>query len=239
VAGFKIADELGYDDGITSVAQATAFLRDSRAALNRVAPDAEVLVDVLVPQLGCPGGDEGCRADAARTYPAATITGVTSYLRARLLDRVDLSTGLRDGSVAAMQTDQQHAWDEVQTLGWRDLTRLQARKALAAPEGYPDDPEQARDAARTYIDLPVQGGAGAVDIWTWRQSYQGQLVGILAPDLHPNALWRELVRRKQAGTLLFTHMTPSVLPDDPAGLGRECDLVAQAFGAVFVAAGTG
>ena len=27
VAGFKIADELGYDDGITSVAQATAFLR--------------------------------------------------------------------------------------------------------------------------------------------------------------------------------------------------------------------
>jgi hypothetical protein len=239
VAGFKIADELGYDDGITSVAQATSFLRDSRAAVRRVAPDAQVLVDVLVPQLGCPDGDDGCRADAARAYPAATIAGVTSYLQAGLLDRVDLSTGLRDGSVGAMQADQQRAWAEVSALGWPDLTVLQARKALAAPDGFPDDTGQARDAARTYIDLPVQGGARAVDIWTWRQSYQGRMVGILDPDLHPNALWRELVRRKHAGTVLLTHMTPSVLTTDPVALGRECDLVAEAFGAVFVAAGTG
>ena len=239
VAGFKIADELGYDDKITSVAQATSFLRDSRAALRRVAPDAEVLVDVLVPELGCPDGDEGCRAEAARAHPAATIAGVTAYLQAGLLDRVDLSTGLRDGSVGAMQADQQRAWAQVDALGWRDRTVLQARKALAAPDGFPDDAGQARDAARTYIDLPVQGGARAVDIWTWRQSYQGRLVGILDPELHPNALWRELVRRKRSGTVLFTHMTPSVLTTDPAGLGRECDLVAEAFSAVFVAAGTG
>ena len=237
VAGFKIADELGYDDGITSVAQATAFLRDSRAALRRVAPDAQVLVDVLVPQLGCP--DAGCRADAARAHPAATVAAVTSYLKAGLLDRVDLSTGLLDRSVGAMQADQQHAWAEVNTLGWRDLTVLQARKALATPNGSPDDTEQARDDARTYIDLPVQGGATAVDIWTWRQSYQGRLVGILGTDLTPNPLWRELVRRKGSGTVLFTHMTPSVLTTDPVALGRECDLVAEVFSAVFVAAGTG
>jgi hypothetical protein len=85
----------------------------------------------------------------------------------------------------------------------------------------------------------VQGGAEAVDIWTWRQSYQGRMVGILDPDLHPNALWRELVRRKHAGTVLLTHMTPSVLTTDPVALGQECDLVAEVFGAVFVAAGTG
>jgi hypothetical protein len=239
VAGFKIADELGYDDDLTSVAQATAFLRDSRAALRRVVPHAQILVDVLVPQLGCPGSDAGCRADAGRAHPAATIAAVTSYLKAGLLDRVDLSTGLLDGSVGAMQADQQHAWAEVNALGWRDLTVLQARKALAGPDGSPDDTAQARDDARTYIDLPVQGGATAVDIWTWRQSYQGQLVGILGTGLAPNALWRELVRRKRSGAVFFTHMTPSVLTTDRVALGRECDLVAEVFSAVFVAAGTG
>jgi hypothetical protein len=241
VAGFKIADELGYNDGITSVSQATSFLRDSRAALNRVAPKADVLIDILVPQLGCPDGDAAgsCRAEAAHAYPAATITGLTSYLGAGLLDRIDLSTGLRDGTPAAMESDQRRAWAEVRTLGWRDQTRLQARKALAAPGGYPGDAAQAQDVARTYIDIPKQNGAGAVDIWTWRQSYQGQLVGILGTELTPNALWRELVRRKQSGTVLFTHMTPSLLTTDPVKLGHECDLVGQAFGAVFVAAGTG
>lgn len=241
VKGFKIADELGYDDGITSVAQATAFLRDSRAALHRVAPDAEVLVDVLVPQLGCPQGDGpgSCRARAASAYPAATIAGVTSYLGAGLLDRVDLSTGLRDGSTATMQADQRRAWAEVRSLGWPGLTTLQARKALFGPRGFPGTHEQAQEAARTYVDIPTQAGAEAVDIWTWRQRYQGQLVGILGPDLAPNDLWRELLRRKQSGELLFTHMTPSLLTTDPVRLGRECDLVAQVFGAVFVAAGTG
>jgi hypothetical protein len=239
VKGFKIADELGYDDGITSSAQATAFLRDSRAALSRVAPGSEVLVDILVPQLGCAGDDDSCRAAAAKAYPAATIAGLTSYLQAGLLDRVDLSTGLRDGTPAAMESDQRRAWAEVRALGWRDRTRLQARKALAAPGGYPGDAAQAQDVARTYVDIPMQNGAGAVDIWTWRQPYQGQLVGILGTDLRPNALWRELVQRQRSGTMLFTHMTPSVLPTDPVKLGRECDLVAQVFGAVFVAAGTG
>jgi hypothetical protein len=89
------------------------------------------------------------------------------------------------------------------------------------------------------VDLPLEGGATAVDVWTWRQTYQGRLVGILAPDLDPNALWAELLRRKQSGDVLSTHMTPSLLSTDPVSQGRECDLVAQVFRAVFVAAGTG
>lgn len=238
--GFKIADELGYDDQLTSVRQATAFLRDARAALHRVAPHAQVLVDILVPQLGCPENDsDSCRAAAASAHPAATIAAVTSYLEAGLVDRLDLSTGLLDADAETMQVDQRRAWAEVTSLGWERLTTLQARKALYGPDGFPGGATDARDAARTYLDLPVDGGAQAVDIWTWRQRYDGGLVGILGAGLHPNALWAELLRRRQAGVVLFTHMTPSVLPTDPRALAHQCDLVAQVFGAVFVAAGTG
>jgi hypothetical protein len=38
---------------------------------------------------------------------------------------------------------------------------------------------------------------------------------------------------------LMTHMTPSMLPADSPGYEHECDLAAEVFTAVFVAAGTG
>ena len=87
--------------------------------------------------------------------------------------------------------------------------------------------------------MPVGAGAQAVDIWTWRQRYQGKVVSLLAPDLKANPLWNALVQRRQQGVRLITHMTPSMLPTDSAGFDHECDLAANAFSAIFVAAGTG
>ncbi len=248
-AGFKIADEIGYGDGLTSEAEATNFLTQARAQLAKVAPGKQILVDAVVPELGClpwRGGNQQACAQRVRTkYPAASAAAIESYLRAHLIDRLDLSTGLLDESTyegwgltrLAAQTD---AWKRVEAQGWGSLTILQARKALAVAGGYQGDATQAKADATTYIDVPVAAGAKAVDIWTWRQRYQGQVVSLLGPDLSANPLWTEMLQRRQAGVQMITHMTPSMLPAaDTPGYEHECDLAAEVFTAMFVAAGTG
>lgn len=246
--GFKISDEIGYGDGLGSMAQAADFLGQAGTRLATVAPGKQILVDAVVPELGClpwrGANQEGCAQRVRHKYPAATAAAVESYLRAGLIDRLDLSTGLLDESTYASwglnrQTAQTDAWNRIRAQGWGSLTILQARKALADADGYQGSADQAGADAATYIDVPVSAGAKAVDIWTWRQRYQGQIVGILAPDQKTNPLWTALVRRRQQGMQLITHMTPSMLPTDSAGLDRECDLAAGAFTGVFVAAGTG
>ena len=86
---------------------------------------------------------------------------------------------------------------------------------------------------------PSHEGARAVDIWTWRQPYDGATVSLLADSLAPNPLWSALQQARASGVSLVTHMTPSTLPTDPVALAHECDVAATVFSAVFVAAGTG
>lgn len=247
VAGFKVADELGYQDGITSSTQALAFLHAVRVALRTVAPHAAVLVDMVVPELGClpwrGSAQEACAAGVRDRYPAATQAAVTAYLRAGLVDRLDLSTGLLDAGTYAgwgltPLEAQRDAWAHA-AAAWSSLTTLQARKALAAPGGYAGAPAAAAEDLATYVEEPVAAGARAVDIWTWRQPYDGATVSLLAADLRPNPLWTGLVARHDAGTALFTHMTPSQMPANERDFAHECTVAAEAFSAVFVAAGTG
>jgi hypothetical protein len=247
-AGIKIADELGYDDDIHSPEQATRFLTAARQALAAKAPGKQLLVDVVVPELGClPWRDadgRACAAEAMQKDPAASVATITGYLRAKLVDRLDLSTGLLDEptytnrGLTRLQA-QTEAWQHVSQLGWPRMTVLQARKALAAADGYRGSDSDAAADVALYVDTPVAAGAEAVDIWTWRQRYSGQTVSLLAGDLTPNPLWRALTREHDQGVQLITHMTPSTMPADTTTAGRECDLVASVFTAVFVAAGTG
>ena len=249
VSGFKIADEIGYDDGLTSAAQATAFLRAARTALAAAAPGVPVLVDAVVLELGCqpwrgPAAQVSCASSARREHPAASIAAVTSYLEAGLVDRLDLSTGLLEPATYARwgltrTAAQRAAWRFVVSAGWGSMTRLQSRKALAAPGGYAGSPAQTAADLDTYVDVPRVTGARAVDVWTWRQPYSGSTVSLLDGALRPNRLWTGLRQRHDAGAELFTHMTPSAMPIDAAGIARECAVVAQVFSAVFVAAGTG
>ena len=53
VVGIKIADELGYRDGLNSPDKIRSFLSDSATALRKAAPGKKILVDLLVPELGC------------------------------------------------------------------------------------------------------------------------------------------------------------------------------------------
>lgn len=241
-AGFKIADEIGYYDGLTSAAQALRFLRDADSALARVAPGLPILVDAVVLELGClPRTSDAaeCGRKARATAPAATISAVTSYLRAGLIDRLDLSTGLGEPSeypdkdlVAA----QDLAWTYVATGPWPHLTRLQSRKALARPSGYSGSADL---DTRVFVETPRRHGAKATDIWTWRQKYKDQTVSLFGSSPTSNPLWKALLAQRRQGVSLFTHMTPSALPTATAELAHECSLAAQVFSDVFVAAGTG
>lgn len=249
VVGVKIADELDYRDGLgDDPAQVQRFLDDAAAAVRRSLPGTRILVDLVVPQLGCAPGvaavaptSQTCAAAAAQRHPALTLDHVGAYLASGDVDVADISTDLfTDATYASWGIDraraQRAAWQEVARRGWQRHVTLQGRKALAHPGAYQGGSTQAADDLHVFVDIPLSTGATAVDVWTWRQTYQGQVVRLLDPGLGDNALWAGLRQRRAAGAVLFTHFTPSSLE---VGLDADLDVLSQVFTDVFVAAGTG
>jgi hypothetical protein len=248
VAGVKIADELGYHDGMNSTSQISTFLSASAAGLGRVAPGKAILVDMSVPQLGCLPEHQPpllwsteCTVKLAGQYPQLTLGAVTSYLRLGAISVLDLSTGLLPdktytGWGSGRDTAQDYAWAEARRLGWSRLVTLHARKALAHPGSDTDSESTVAAAVHTWVDIPLESGASAVDVWTWRQAYRGSMYRILDPHLKPNALWEQLRIRRAHGAILFTHLSPHSLE---VGMDADLAVLAQVFTGVFVAAGTG
>jgi hypothetical protein len=54
--------------------------------------------------------------------------------------------------------------------------------------------------------------------------------------MRPNSLWDQLERRRQAGDVLFTHMSPH---SAVSGLSRDLAKIATVFTDIFLPAGTG
>jgi hypothetical protein len=248
VVGIKIADEIGYHDGLDTAAKIRAFLAASATALHAAAPGKALLIDLLVPELGClPGYDPPlrwatiCQAQQRGRYPQLALDEVDGYLAGRWVDVVDLSTNLQSDKTYAgwgvdADTAQRAAWAEARRRGWAGEVRLQGRKALAHPGGYPGDAAEAQATLATYVDIPRAEGAGAVDVWTWRQQYKGDTYRLMDPGLRDNALWDALRQRRAAGARLFTHLSPHSVE---VGLGPDLAALAQVFTDVFMAAGTG
>jgi hypothetical protein len=246
VVGIKIADELGYHDGLTSAQQIKAFLADSADALRKAAPGKLLLADIVVPELGCQSGHQPppqsatiCSAQSRRQYPQLALDQVDGYLKSRSLDVVDLSTGLLPDTTYAgwgvdRDTVQRNAWQEVRLRGWGTFVRLQARKALAHPGTYTDTNAEA--TLTTFVDIPRASGAVAVDVWTWRQLYKGQVYRLMDPGMRRNALWDGLAKRRASGAALFTHLSPNSLE---VSLEADLSVLATVFTDLFVAAGTG
>lgn len=246
VSGIKIADELGYHDG-TDPAHARALLRQATQDIHSALPTSKVLIDMVVPELGCLSWTREATADmrlcGASTRvqdPGATIAAVDDYIASSGLDVLDLSPGLRDDSWYAAQGSSR---DAAMRIAWREAARrwggrvtLQARKALAHPGRYPYTAARAEADVHTFVDIPLSEGAKAVDIWTWAQLYQGQFVTLTDPGAKPNALTRALQERRKKGAAVWTHMTPSALQVD---LGYDVVAASREFDAIFVAAGTG
>jgi len=248
VRGIKIADELGYHDGLTSRQQVAAFLTDASTGLRQFAPGKPLLVDMIVPDLGClPVQDPPllwsteCQVKADGQYPQLSVASVTSYLQAHTISVLDLSAGLLPDNTYAgwgvtRDIAEQQAWAKVNQLGWPSLVTMHSRKALAHPGAYDESVPATKADLKTWVDLPLAAGAKAVDIWTWRQKYQGAINRLLDPGLKPNALWLGLVQRHQQGDQLFTHLSPHSLE---MSLDADLAMLAKAFSAVFIAAGTG
>ncbi len=254
VAGVKIADELGYEDG-TDAKTVLAFLIATTRTLHERLPGRKVVVDFIVPELGClswsgvPAGVAGsgsadgrrsCGAAEVARNPAVALSAVDGYIAKGGLDIVDLSAGLRtEGEYAGWGTTRDAAmaaaWDEA-SRRWGGTVRLQARKALAHPGPYQGTQETAEADMRTYVDIPLAHGAHAVDIWTWSQPYKGGTYMLTDPQLAPNDLTRALLERRRRGVELWTHMTPSSLQ---VGLDQDVASAASIFSGVLVASGTG
>ncbi len=248
VIGVKVADELGYHDGLDrDPDRMRGFLHDVRVGLARTAPGKLVLIDLVVPELGCAPGRTGrgpaaCRTRVRKAQPALTLDQLDRTLGSGDVDVVDLSTSLLDGDAYRgwgldREQAQERAWAEIRRRGWARQVRLQARKALAFPDpDYSGTPADAERDARLYVDIPLANGAAAVDIWTWRQPYEGKVVHLLDDRLRPNPLWDALARRRRQGAVLFTHFTPSQVALDTS---TDLGVASQVFTDVFVAAGLG
>jgi hypothetical protein len=247
VVGIKIADELGYHDGLDTPERAREFLAQASSDIRSRLPRTKILVDMVVPQLGCLAWASqqverlDCANKAANTSPAATISAVDTYLAAKTFDVLDLSAGLLDqATYLTWGTTQDEAmlavWQEVVRRRWGVLVTLQARKALAHPGSYTGSTAQAEADLRTYVDIPLANGAKAVDIWAWRQQYKGAMYRLYDPGLHPNPLIAGLARRRAAGDHLFTHMSPSSVE---VSATTDVSSATAIFDDIFVAAGAG
>lgn len=247
VVGFKIADELAYRDGFDTEPEAvTDFLREASSAIRDQAPGKQLLVDLYVPELGClPGsrheGAEACRRRSRAKNPALALPVLDRMLAERTVDVVNVSTGLQEEAVyrnwgVSRDLAQRAAWAEMRRRGWHDVVTLQSRKALAAPGGWQGPERDAQRDVTTFVDIPLQEGAGTVDIWTWRQNYRGETVQLLSPGFRPNPLWRELEARRRSGARLMTHFTPSNVEQ---GVAEDLAVLATVFSDVFMAGGIG
>jgi hypothetical protein len=249
VVGIKIADELGYHDGFDNhFDRIMAFLRASADALRRVAPGKLILIDILVPQLGCAPGVQAvaayttqCMAERVVAFPHLTLQHIDAMFASHTIDVVDLSTYLASESTYStwgitIDEAQAAAWQEVSRRGWASDVTLHARKAMAFPGTYSGDKDQVNRALRTYVGIPTSSGAEAVDIWTWRQTYDDRIVHLMDPGLAPNPLWRGLVRLHDQGVHLFTHFTPSTVD---RSVRADLTALSKAFSSVYMAAGIG
>jgi hypothetical protein len=247
VVGIKIADELGYHDGLDTPERAREFLAQASSDIRSRLPGTKILVDMVVPQLGCLAWASeqterlDCANAAGNASPASTIDAVDTYLAAKTFDVLDLSAGLLDPATYSIWgTTQDEAmlavWQEVVRRRWGVLVTLQARKALAHPGPYAGGTAQAEAELRTFVDIPLANGAHAVDIWAWRQQYLGAMYRLYDPGLRTNPLIAGLARRRAAGAHLFTHMSPSSLE---VNMDTDVSAATAIFGSVFVAAGAG
>ncbi len=248
VVGVKVVDEVGYQDGLDSPAKVSAFLHATALAVRKAAPGTLILVDMLVPELGCMPDLEPpirwgtiCAVRARGVYPQLALTAVDGYVASGDVDVIDLSSSLLPAKTYAgwgtdEATAQRQAWREVLWRGWAKHVRLNARRALAHAGIYPGSEQDAATELQIFADLPVAEGAAGVSVWTWRQKYQGDISRLLDPGLRPNALWRELQKRRAAGMALSTHLTPS---STELGLDTDLRVLSSVFTDVYIAAGTG
>ncbi|HST66302.1 MAG TPA: polysaccharide biosynthesis C-terminal domain-containing protein, partial [Mycobacteriales bacterium] len=136
VVGVKVVDEIGYQDGLDSPAKVGAFLHATALALRKAAPGRAILVDMVVPELGCMPDLQPpirwatiCSVRARGAYPQLALPAVDGYVASGDVDVIDLSSSILPAKTYAgwgtdEATAQRQAWREVRRRGWAGHVRL-------------------------------------------------------------------------------------------------------------------
>lgn len=246
VAGIKIADEVGYKDGLDTPAKINDFLAGASRALRAAAPGKKIVIDMYLPELGCVpgstlGGPQQCTSDDRARFPQLTLDQVDRYIASRTFDQIQLSSAIQDPQTYArwgtsIDAAQQAAWTEIERRGWPKRVNVVARRGLAHPGRYRKSDAEAERDAHVYVDIPRSLGDTQVDIWAWRQQYRGSVWRLMDPGMRANALWDALKARHDNGVPMYTHFTPSSVETD---VTDDLRTVATVFTDVIIAAGTG
>lgn len=266
VAGVKVADELGYGDG-TDPATALAFLKATTAALHTRLPGRKVLIDVIVPELGClgwqrdaasgtvstpagVGGTEAintvrssrteCSAREVSKNPAASLSAVSSYVAEGGVDVVDLSPGLRSSAEYA-------AWgttrDAAMTAVWDEASRRwggTVRLQARKALAHPGRyPGTAADAAADVRTfVDIPLAHGAKAVDIWTWSQSYKGGTYTITD--PGLQPNPLVEALRARRDRGAELWTHMTPSSlQVGLQADVKATLTMFGTVFVASGTG
>jgi hypothetical protein len=266
VAGVKVADELGYGDG-TDPATALAFLKATTAALHTRLPGRKVLIDVIVPELGClgwqrdaasgtvstpagVGGTEAintvrssrteCSAREVSKNPAASLSAVSSYVAEGGVDVVDLSPGLRSSAEYA-------AWgttrDAAMTAVWDEASRRWGGtvrlQARKALAHLGRYPGTAADAAADVRTfVDIPLAHGAKAVDIWTWSQSYKGGTYTITD--PGLQPNPLVEALRARRDRGAELWTHMTPSSlQVGLQADVQATLTIFGTVFVASGTG
>ncbi len=181
-----------------------------------------------------------CAAQARGEYPQLALDKFDTYLQNHLVDTLDLSTGLLTDKTY-QRMGRRRGDRAANGLAGGAQAGLGQGRAAAGPQGAraPGQVQRAptpTQTVATFIDIPKNQGAVAVDVWTWRQKYQGDIYRLLDPGLQPNSLWASLQQRRASGAVLFTHLSPQSVE---VGLDADLKVLSEVFTDLFVAAGTG
>jgi hypothetical protein len=247
VVGIKIADELGYQDKLGGVHDVVRFLRAAHADLARVAPGKLIAADFYVSDAGCLPGDasrwaRACATEFRTRLPRCTLDAVDRYIRTGALDVVNYAPEVvsdeefAGGAIADPAAGMRAAWQEARRRGWDRLVTLNGRLAPGFPGRYPHDRAHAERTLHSELDVPILMGARGVDVWTWRQHYEGKTFHLIDPGLRPNALWQALLDRRSRGARLFTHFDPTIVD---RGLDADLEVLKTVFTDIFVMPGLG
>lgn len=266
IGGVKIADELGYDDG-TDPATALAFLKATTAALHARLPGRKVLIDVIVPELGCLGWQRGAASGSASTdagvvspeainaalasrtecaarevskNPAASLSAVDSYVAQGGLDVIDLSPGLRSNAEYA-------AWgttrDEAMAAAWDEASRrwggtVRLQARKALAHPGPYDGTAADAAADVRTFVDIPLAHGAKAVDIWAWSQPYKGGTYTITD--PGLQPNPLVEALRTRRDRGAELWTHMTPSSlQTGLEADVKAALTMFGTVFVASGTG
>ena len=170
VVGFKIADELGYQDGFETAGSGSCVPRELGNGASEDRANEEDPRRLLVPELGCAQGMPSivttslmCPQQARARYPAFSLSNVDAYVRSGLIDVVDLSTDLLAEStyaswgITGVQA-QRAAWREVTILRWSRYVTIHERHALAHPGSYSGTQAERQSDAHLFASIPLSAG---------------------------------------------------------------------------------